>query len=282
MKEVESGLPFNYKTIKVTHSRINKGLLAIPISLIDYFPKQKTKIYVAAGIRGRAEPKNFTPYTSSSRECRIGGMRSFYERFSVQDGNELVVQFLDTNKYRILTEEQFRNVVRKYEAEFDRSTTEREASSKLRKLSEVTNTEIDKVLWGEYYRLSRKEVRERKHGVVKRRTVKENVPAPLRRLLGDVYEGKCQISGFGFLTWRGKPYFEMHHIRPKFGNHVKNLLVVSPNVHAQFTHASVVPYFDTEGWLRKVWFNQKEFHVNHLIDKISKRFTKEVHYEIPT
>jgi len=43
MKTIESKLPFNYKTIRVTQSRINKGLLAIPVSLIDYFPKRKNR-----------------------------------------------------------------------------------------------------------------------------------------------------------------------------------------------------------------------------------------------
>lgn len=46
-------------------------------------------------------PKNFTSYTSSSRECRIGGMREFYEAHNIKDGDELVVKLIDEQKYRI-------------------------------------------------------------------------------------------------------------------------------------------------------------------------------------
>jgi len=67
MKTIESKIPFSYKTIKTTQSRIDKGLLAIPVSLIDYFPKNKTKVYIAFGSSLKESPKTFTPYTSSSR-----------------------------------------------------------------------------------------------------------------------------------------------------------------------------------------------------------------------
>jgi hypothetical protein len=83
VETIESKLPFDYKTIRVTQSRINKGLLAVPVSLIDYFPKRKNRIYVAFGKDKKAVLKKFTPYTSSSRECRIGGMKSFYEKFDI-------------------------------------------------------------------------------------------------------------------------------------------------------------------------------------------------------
>ena len=99
METVESKLPFNYKTIRVTQSRINKGLLAIPVSLIDYFPKSKCRVYVSVGKGKEAILKNFTPYSSSSRESRIGGMKSFYHNFMVKDGDELVIQILDKNRW---------------------------------------------------------------------------------------------------------------------------------------------------------------------------------------
>ena len=97
MKIIESKIPFNYKTIKVTQSRINKGLLAIPVSLIEYFPENKNKVNIAFGDSLKASPKNFTPYHSSSKECRIGGMDKFYDKFQIKNGDELVIQFLVGN-----------------------------------------------------------------------------------------------------------------------------------------------------------------------------------------
>ena len=75
-----------------------------------------------------------------------------------------------------------------------------------------------------------------------------------------------------------KPYFEIHHIKPELGNHLKNILVISPNVHAQFTYALIEEQFDNDGWLRHIKFNDKNYVVNHIIDKIPKRFEKEIHF----
>lgn len=109
--------------------------------------------------------------------------------------------------------------------------------------------------------------------------VKENVPAPLRKILELIYQGKCQVSNFTFTQRNGNPYFEIHHIKHDFGNHFKNLLVVSPNIHAMFTHAICEEYFDNDGWLRKVKFNGEEFNIYQAIDNIQdKYFVKDVHF----
>jgi len=108
--------------------------------------------------------------------------------------------------------------------------------------------------------------------------VKENVPASLRKILELIYQGRCQFPNFTFVQRNGKPYFEIHHIKPGYGNHCKNLLVVSPNIHAMFTHACCVEYFDDDGWLRKVRFNSEEFNVYQAIDNFrDKYFIKDVH-----
>ena len=95
----------------------------------------------------------------------------------------------------------------------------------------------------------------------------------------EVYQGRCQISNFTFLTKAGVPFFEIHHINRKEGHHLKNLLVVSPNVHAEFTYANVGHFFDKEGWLRKVKFNEEEFFVRQAIDFVTKEYYKEIHFE---
>ena len=110
MKKVKSELPLSYVTIKTTKSRIDKGLLAIPVSLVDVFPKNSNKIYLVNEI-GIVEAKSFTPYNSSSRECRIGGLRAFYDNYKVSDGDELVLQLLDDDKFRIIPEKLFQNIL---------------------------------------------------------------------------------------------------------------------------------------------------------------------------
>jgi hypothetical protein len=47
MNKVRSELPLSYITVKTTKSRIDKGLLAIPASLVHLFSKVKNnKIYL--------------------------------------------------------------------------------------------------------------------------------------------------------------------------------------------------------------------------------------------
>lgn len=280
MKIKDSKIPLNYKTVKVTKSRINKGLLAIPVSLLDYFPKKKSKLQIETRIGKRPTEKNFTPYSSSSRECRIGGMRSFYEEFKIKDGDEIVIQILDDARYRILPEDEFVKSIKDLEDNFDKSQSENEAINHLSKVSRITGIKLNQIVLNEYNRLSAMPNEKRKY---KRTTLtkrKENIPASFRKLLEEIYHGECQLTGFTFIMMNGKPYFEIHHITPDLGHHMKNLLVVSPNIHAQFTHAIVRQHFDKDGWLRRVKFKEKDFVVHQIIDNLPKKFEKEIHFEI--
>lgn len=279
MKTSYSKVPFSYKSIKITQSRIDKGLLAIPVSLIDFLPKNKNNILVAFGTEDELTPKHFTPYSSSSRECRIGGMRSFYKKFQIKNGDEIVIQLLDDEKYRLIPEILFEKSIRKLEDQFDQAKDDNEAELTLIQVSKISNVKIQNVALNEYRRLSNKEITRRKYKLEKLTKRKESVPVSFKNLLAKIYEGKCQVSGFTFNMRNGKPYSEIHHIKPEIGNHIKNLLVVCPNIHAQFTYAFVEELFDQDGWLRKVKINNDLFNVNQIIDQIPNKFKKEIHFE---
>ncbi len=278
METFQSEVGFSYKTVKVTQSRIDKGLLSIPVSLIEYFPKNKRKIYVTLEGSKNPIPRTFIPYSSSSKEARIGGMTQFYNKFGINDGDELVIQILADDKYRILREDTFKHSVRNTQNELDNSKDEENAISKLRQIRDIANCDFRTTLLNEYFRLSKRAVVKRKYNKSSLRKAKEGVPPSIRRIITEIYDGKCQISGFSFLMKNGKRYIEIHHIKPELGNHLKNLLLVSPNVHAQFTHAHVRRFFDDEGWLRRVRFNDRQYTVYQMLDNIQKPFEKEVHY----
>ncbi|MGB4205833.1 MAG: hypothetical protein WBJ84_09485 [Bacteroidales bacterium] len=277
MKKVKSNLPLSYITIKTTKSRIEKGLLAIPVSLIDLFPKTGRKIFLV-NQDGIAEEKSFTPYTSSSRECRIGGLKSFYKHYKISDGEELVIQLIDDKKYKILPEKLFSEKLKDILSEFENSKDETHAGNILSTISELTNLPMNEVLKNEYVILSRTKMVNRNKVEKKTASVRESVPYSIRKILLELYKGECQLTNFTFLTRTGIPYFELHHIDKDKGNHLKNLLVVSPNIHAQFTFANVEQYFDNDGWLRKVKFNQNEHTVYQIIDELPREFEKEIHF----
>jgi len=278
MNLIESTVPYNYVTIKMTQSRIRKGLLAIPVSLIDNFPKEKKDVIIYFDESRAPIEKNFTPYDSSSRECRIGGMRDFYHRNNITSGDEIVIQILGEHRYRILPERKFKSLVNKYQSEFDNSTTDGTIDEKIQLLSQITNTSKEQVISSEFIRLSKNPI-ESKRGYKKEQYIrtKENMPPAIRRILADIYKGRCQLTDFCFLMKNGEPYFEIHHIKPDYGHHLKNLVVVCPNIHAQFEYANVEEYFDEECWLRKVKFNSQNYPVRQFIDNDRQKFAKEVH-----
>ncbi len=276
MKIEKTKIPFNYITVKTTHSRINKGLLAIPVSLIDFFPQKKTEIFLIDE-NGNEKRKSFTPYNSSSRECRIGGMRDFYKKYSVYDDDEIVIQKIDDYKFKLLPEKLFETKISDFITDFENSTDEIEADRKISYIKNLANITTNEILRNEFINLSKKDLKLRSTSERDKTKSNESVPYPMRKILLSLYEGKCQITKFTFLKKDGNPYFEIHHIDPTIGNHFKNLLVVSPNTHAQFTYSKIEQRFDDEGWLREVKFNNESFPVFQIIDNLPKHFEKVVH-----
>jgi len=274
----ETGI--DYVTIKTTKSRIDKGLLAIPVSLITWFPKEKGTITVFLDENNIPETKHFTPYNSSSRECRIGGLGDWFRSNDMQDSDEIVIQFLNPQEkvYRLFKETTFLKSIKEFQMQIRHAENEDDADMAITNLAKITNLDRKTIIESEFIQLSNQDLKIRNYKNYNRQHSKENVSGSIRIFLTKLYQGHCQISNFTFIQKNGKPYFEIHHIRPELGNHIKNLLVVSPNVHAQFTYANCEEFFDEEEWLRRVKFNEIEYGVKQFIDEIKKReFTKQTH-----
>jgi len=282
IEKIESSTNYSYVTFKVTKSRIDKGLLAIPKSLAsEYFPEHNSQIQISFNELDRFEAKNYTSFTSSSREARIGGMRLWYYRNKISDGDEIVIHVVDREnlKYKILPEKHFLNKIKQTQERFDKAEDESDANKRISVISSLTGLDKSKIALNEALRLVQSAMRARKYSSENVRKLKESVSASLKSLLGEIYQGRCQLTNFGFIMKNGNPYFEVHHINAGIGNHIKNLLVVCPNVHAQFTYANVYLKFDNDGWLHKVRLNKTEFMVIQKIRDFYKkeRFNKQVY-----
>ncbi len=285
MQKTSSNIYINYETVKITQSRINKGLLSIPVSLIEHFPNEKRKIQVFFDEQKTPELKNFTPYTSSSRECRIGGMAKWYKENKVKAGQEIVVVTINKEEgvYRLMKESNFKNYIKK---SFNQlvSTMENEeeghiVENTLEEMAQITNQSKKEILTGQFLKLKNVAIEKRKYEKVNTTKRKERVPYLMRKILEAVYDGRCQLTSFTFLQQNGKAYFEVHHIDENRGHDWKNLLVVSPNIHAQFTYGECTNYFyDRKGWLRKVDLCGETYLVMQLLDRIkAKHFEKNTH-----
>lgn len=282
-KVIEKSLiNYDYKTIRVTKSRIEKGLLAIPKSFSYSLPKSNQKIKVYLNDSTNPQLKTFSSFDSSTNENRIGGLKEWFFENKVLEGDELILQILDKEKfiYRLLKEEDFLRLTKDYQMDFDNSKDDEVASDKIELISDITQVEKTKIIFNEFLRLSKytnEEVRKRLQS--SNRFSHEKTPSSIRLILGNIYKGQCQVCSFTFLKHDKSPYFEIHHLDAMLGHHPQNLVLVCANCHRQFEYADVIKQYDDKNeWLIKVIFNETEFRVKQAIAKIGKQeFLKTVY-----
>jgi len=268
----KSKINYNYLTIKMTQSRIDKGLIAIPRSLVDFFPNGNADIRVYLNDFSKPEVTTYSYYKGTTRENRIGGMAHWFEENNIQNGDEIVIQIIDTDKhiYRLIPENKFIVKTKTLQTKFDTSKNDDDASENIKHIGEWMNLQKRDVAIREFYRMAQ-ETSIPKRGYVERELdrVRENVPHSSRVLLDYIYQGHCQLCDFTFLKKDMKPYYEIHHIDPLIGNHPKNLISVCANCHSQFEYANVHHEFNPDGWLTKVRFNDVPYTANQILSKIN-------------
>ena len=281
--KTRSKINYNYQTVKISQSRIARGLIALPRSLAgaDWFPDYNTTIQVYLGNSLIPEDKNYTSYTSSTNESRIGGMADWFNANDIRDGDEIVIQLIDKEEhiYRLIAENDFIIKTKKLQDGFDNSQDEDEALDGVIQLADWTELDKSKVALNEYRRLV-DTMPSRKREYVSRQSnqTRERTPHNLRVLLGEIYQGHCQVCDFTFLKKDGNPYFEVHHIDRAEGHQPQNLIVVCANCHRQFDFANVDHTFNNEGWLIKVNFNQSFYDINQvLLNSRIEDFMKQTH-----
>jgi predicted HNH restriction endonuclease len=267
MVKIKSPINYNYATIKITQSRINKSLIAIPVSLAKWFPKNNTQIQVYLDDSHVPHIKRYSSYSSTTRECRIGGMAEWFEEIKIKDGDEIVVQLIDKDRfiYRLIPEQKFLIKTHKLQSDLDKSKNDSDASDKIVSIAEWTEADKKSVMLNEYRRLIKTmPVRERRYNNRYSNKAKEDAPSNLRVILEGIYEGHCQVCDFWFLKMDNRPFFEIHHVNPLQGNHPQNLIVVCANCHRQFEYANVKTEINNGGWLIGVIFNNKLFKINQM------------------
>lgn len=261
----KSKINYDYVTVRITQSRIDKGLIAIPVSLTKWFPKRGGVVHVYFDDSSVSQPKTYSSYDSTTRECRIGGIKDWFTENKIKNGDEIVIQIIDKENfiYRLIPEQMFIDQTQDLQHSFDNSKSEREASEKITALAQRTNLDKGKVVLNEYHRLINTLPTEDRQYIKRHQNrARESVPNNIRTLLDNIYKGYCQVCDFWFLKRDNKPYFETHHLDPLQGHHPKNVIVVCGNCHNQFEYANAHHEFNNEGWLIKVLFNERPYSVN--------------------
>lgn len=267
----KSEINYNYTTVKMTQSRIEKGLIAMPRALAEWFPLHNADIQVYLDDSPVLESKNYSSYDSSTRECRIGGMREWFRKNNIRTGDEVVIQMVDKHSsiYRIASEEKFVDKTRDLQRTFDDSQSEEVAEQKIGALVHWTLLDKNGVVLNEFKRQAHTvPIQARSYIQTRFSRARESAPASVRTLLGALYRGYCQVCDFGFLKRDSKPFFEIHHLNPSRGHHPKNLVVVCGNCHNQFEHANVHIEFDNNDWLVRVSFNNRPYQVRQVLSTL--------------
>lgn len=270
----KSEINYDYKTIRITKSRIEKGLLAIPRGFSNCLPRSNQRIKIYFDDSSNPQSKTFSSYYSTTNENRIGGLKNWYFENQIREEDELILQILDKEKfvYRLFTEQTFLKKAKEFQIDFDNSKDDKIASEKIEQISNLTRVEKAKIIFNEFLRLAKYSNDEiRKRIKVPNRLNKEKIPPNIRIVLGNIYKGYCQVCSFSFLKRDNFPYYEIHHLEPNIGHHPKNLVLVCANCHRQFEYANVAKDFNEKGWLSKVIFNQKEYFVEQAINEIGKQ-----------
>ncbi|TKJ41049.1 HNH endonuclease [candidate division LCP-89 bacterium B3_LCP] len=276
-----SEINYSYETIRITQSRIDKGLLAIPRSISNWFPQHNREINVILDNADEIRTKKYSPYSSSTNENRIGGLREWIEGNRFKDGDEIVIQVLDKERciYRLSSEASFIDKIKEHQNGLDNSENEKDALRKIMSLSKIVDLDDERTTVHEYFRHIDIPIKEkRRHITRKPGKVKEPVPTSLRLILGRIYNGICQVCGFNFLKRDNTPYFEIHHLDASKGNHPSNLILVCANCHRQFEFAKVLSTFNKQSWLIRVIFNENVFEINQLVEQLKPdNYIKQIH-----
>lgn len=150
-----SNTNYQYETIIITQSRIEKGLLAIPQSLSNYFPTKNTNIKIYLNDSINLSIKRFSSSESTTRENRIGGLADWYKEINIKDGDEIVIQIIDQRNhiYRMLSEKRFIQKIEQIQSAIEISKNDFEIIDKLDEISKWTQTLKSEVYLNEYLRL---------------------------------------------------------------------------------------------------------------------------------
>jgi len=264
-------------TIRASASRLDKGLLAIPQKFRHWFPYEKGQIEVVFDDEDKASLLTFHPFDPTVKENRIFGLRKWFSKRAVREGDLISIIVENPNKhlFRISLDRYVLERQEQRARENLRSAQiDSDVEAELATLSRIKRKKPREIAREELLRIAERSSRQPRPSVFPSAGERhEGVPPPIRVLLRELHDGKCQLCSFTFEKRNREPYFEIHHLDPSIGHHPSNLLVLCPNCHAQFEHATVTNFTWTHNWLIGLTINGKRLSVRQPLANDSLRRT---------
>ena len=113
--------------------------------------------------------KSFIPYNSSSQECRINGLASWFVKNKIQDQDEIVIQFLDENEgiYRLIKETKFIEQIKTLESKIVSTKKDDDLEKYFEDLALKVNQSKKEVAIVEFLRLNNEIIKRRSYKKIK-------------------------------------------------------------------------------------------------------------------
>ena len=232
----------------------------MPQKYKDLFPSEKGLIQATFDDEENPKTLTYHPYDPIVKESRIFGLAQWISKRGVRDGDliSITVENPAVKLYRIALDRYVRE--RKAEnarVQLQTARTDSEAEQQLSSLLQLTRRRPRELAREELLRIANESARQPRPRVSPGPARHEVVPSGIRVLLRRLHDGRCQLCSFTFEKRNGEPYFEIHHLDPEVGHHPSNLLLLCPNCHAQFEHATVTDFKWVGIWLIGVTINGK-------------------------
>jgi hypothetical protein len=240
--------------IRATRSRIEAGLLAIPSASLAAFPASRSTISVRFDESVTAAGRTFIPGATSAKEARIYGLSEWFRTAAIEPGDLIRISVIESEPpvYWLIREDRYRNlVVGTLIERGEKAPTVSDAEAAVTTLRRFTGRRSKEIIKQEIAGFAGRYEEERRRA---KRYGEARLPARpwVRALLGELYEGRCQLCAYTFQMASGRPYYEIHHIAGEHGDDPRNLLLVCSNCHAKLTHGTVANLQFRDGWLIEV------------------------------
>jgi len=156
-------------TIRLSASRLEKGLLAIPQKFKDWFPSEKGQIQVVFDDEEKTKALTFHPFDLVAKENRIFGLSHWFSKRKVAEGDliSITLEDLDRRLYRIALD----RFVREREEQKSRlklqvARTDSEAEQELSTLSRLTRKRPRQLAREELLRIAKESPRQPRQRVL--------------------------------------------------------------------------------------------------------------------
>jgi hypothetical protein len=199
-------------TMRVSASRLKKGLLAIPQEFKDWFPREKGQIHVVFDDEEKTRALTFNPYGPEVKENRIFGVGRWFSKRGVREGDLISITLEDQDRrlYRISLDRFVRErAEQEARQKLHAARTDAEAEQELSTLARLTRKRPRELVQEELLRIARESLPQLRPVVFPRATERHG---EYHREYG-FYSENCMMGSVSFVRSLSKSGTANHTLK---------------------------------------------------------------------